>query len=408
MRRLAGILWVSTVFGQMPSWLEPGAELRLRPEGFRGLLFKPGNDDAYVLSRIRLSLRIVPQPWLKFFAQGQDAHVFGNDRIGKAPPFQDRLDLRQAYVELGDLEKYPILLRAGRQELAYGEERLIGSGNWSNTARTFDAVRLSLHGHGARVDLFTASVVGLKDNEFNKHLAGDDLHGVWAVFERAVPKARVEPFLLWRVAPGGIDEKTLGFRWPGTLPRNWDYAVEMAMQRGDWRGESISAWAGHWRTSHVWPKSRWSPRARIDYDFATGDGNPLDRTRGTFDTLYPTPHDKYGLADQVGWKNIQHIGAIAEFTPRKGWAVQGKWHNYWLASAFDGLYNAGGVLIARDVTGRSGKRVGQELNAEVMWTPSRHWALGAGAAHLFPGGFVRKASPGAAYTSGYVTVQLTL
>lgn len=34
-------------------------------------------------------------------------------------------DLRQGYVELGDIEKNRIAFRAGRQELAFGDERLI-------------------------------------------------------------------------------------------------------------------------------------------------------------------------------------------------------------------------------------------------------------------------------------------
>src|SRR5690606_39763271 len=50
-------------------------------------------------------------------------------------------DLRLAYVELGDPENKTFGLRAGRQELVFGEMRLIGHLNWANTARSFDAVR---------------------------------------------------------------------------------------------------------------------------------------------------------------------------------------------------------------------------------------------------------------------------
>jgi hypothetical protein len=408
MHRFAALLWITCAFGQLPSWLQPGAEVRMRPEAFGGLLFKPGNDDAYVLARIRLQLRLLPRPWLKVFGQVQDARVFENDVVAKAPTYEDQFDLRQAYVELGDWEKYPVMLRVGRQELIYGEERLVGASNWANTARTFDAVRLSMHGRGMRLDLFTSSVVTFRAGEFNNHVDGDNLHGMWGVLDKLVPQAKVEPFLLWRVAPGGISEKTLGVRWPGALPHHWDYTVEMALQRGEWQKQNISAWAGHWQASHLWPEVRWTPRARVDYDYASGDRNLLDTTRGTFDVLYPTPHDKYGLADQVGWKNIHHIGVIGELKPGKQWTVQGKWHNYWLASPYDGLYNAPGALLVRDVTGRSGRRVGQELDAGFLWAPSRNWAFGGGVAHLFPGGFLKKASPGAAYTWGYLSLQLTL
>ena len=40
-------------------------------------------------------------------------------------------------------------------------------------------------------------------------------------------------------------------------------------------------------------------------------------TRQTFDQLYPTGHDKLGLTDQVGWRNIHHLREGIEITPIK-------------------------------------------------------------------------------------------
>ena len=55
-------------------------------------------------------------------------------------------------------------------------------------------------------------------------------------------------------------------------------------------------------------------RAFGEYNYASGDDTPGDGVRGTFDQLYPTAHDKYGLADQVGWKNIHHLRTGLEVT----------------------------------------------------------------------------------------------
>ena len=49
-------------------------------------------------------------------------------------------------MQLGDTAKYPLQLRLGRQELSYGEERMIGVSNWSNLGRTFNAVKFSIIG----------------------------------------------------------------------------------------------------------------------------------------------------------------------------------------------------------------------------------------------------------------------
>jgi hypothetical protein len=400
--------------GQTPDWLQLGGEARARLESPQGIGFRPGHDDTYLLTRLRFSLGLRPAPWFKVFGQAQDARVWGADRIAKAPPFQDRLDLRQAYVELGDAERYPVMLRAGRQELKYGEERLVGAGNWANTARTFDAVRLSVRGGGVRADLFSASVAGIRDRAFNKHAAGDNLHGAYLSIEKRIPKAKLEPFVFWRVAPrvsaergrsGKLDTKTAGFDLSGSLPRDWTYAAVMAMQGGRWGGDDVAAWAGHWRAVRAFPQARWRPSLRGEYNFASGDADPSDGRRGTFDTLYPTPHDKYGLADQVGWKNIHHAAFIAEARPRRGWSLQAKYHQYWLAERRDGLYAAGGALVARDPTGASGRRVGQELDVQAIWSAARRWQAGFGLGHLFPGPYLTRVAPGASYTWPYASLR---
>ena len=93
------------VNGDLPKWLRVGAEYRTRVEGFTGGAFKPTNEDAYFLSRLRISMFLLPTDGLKLGFQGQDSHLFWKNQNPAAPPYQDSIDLRQAYVEVGDLEK---------------------------------------------------------------------------------------------------------------------------------------------------------------------------------------------------------------------------------------------------------------------------------------------------------------
>src|SRR5688572_25948514 len=132
---------------QLPKWLRFNGEYRARVEGFGGGGFRKDNDDLYLLNRFRINMRIEPTPWLRFHFQGQDARVFGKTQKPYAPPFQDRMDLRMGFVEIGEPEKKTFGMRVGRQELFFGEQRLVGHVSWLNTARTFDAVRASFK-HG--------------------------------------------------------------------------------------------------------------------------------------------------------------------------------------------------------------------------------------------------------------------
>ncbi|MEJ7605244.1 MAG: alginate export family protein [Bryobacteraceae bacterium] len=387
---------------QLPGWLRFSGEYRARLEAVGGGNYREGNDDAYLLNRIRLNLRIQPTPWMKFTFQGQDARVFAKTLKPYGPPFQDRVDLRMAFVELGDSEKGSFALRGGRQELAFGEQRLVGHLNWLNTARTFDAVRATFRHNGYRLDAFAASVVNLRDGEFNRRQDGNNFHGLYGGIEKLVPNAVIEPYAFWRVGPGRLNFKTYGVRFAGKLPGNLDYGTEMAVQEGGFGSDEIGAWAGHYRLGYTLAKLRYKPRLISEYNYATGDKSPSDRKRGTFDILYPTPHDKYGLANQVGWKNIHHLRFGPELKLSSKVTITSNYHSWWLASATDGVYSATGNLIARVVSGTAGRHVGQEFDGQVFYTATRQLGLAAGFAHIFPGQFLKAATSGASYNYPYV------
>jgi hypothetical protein len=400
---------------ELPKWLRFSGEYRARVEGFTGGGFKSDTSDAYLLSRLRLNMVIQPGEWVKFAFQAQDAHVFWKNQNPPAPPFQDAMDLRLGYIEIGDVEKKSISLRAGRQELAFGAERLIGNANWLNTARSFDGARGTLRFAGLRLDLFGARVVQPTDGEFDLNTPGNNFYGIYSSTEKFVPKATFEPYFLWRRASnaamktggrGTLDFGTYGLRWVGKLPANLDYGMEMDKQAGSLGTNSISAWAGHWVLGQSFPKLKFKPRLSAEYNFASGD-NPRDATTvGTFDQLYATAHDKYGLADQVGWKNIHDLRAGVDFKLAAKWALVSRYNAWWLANTHDALYSAANAVIARVPNGSAGKFVGQEFDSVVAYNLSKQLQLSGGYGHIFPGTFLQHATKGSSYNFPYASTTL--
>jgi hypothetical protein len=398
---------------QLPHWLRLSGEYRTRFEGLGGSAFKTDNNDAYVLGRARLNATIVPASWLKLQFQGQDAQVWGRNPKPDGPPFEDSFDVRQAYVELGNMEGSKFGLRVGRQDLSFGEQRLLGPLPWTNTTRSFDAVRASYRGKNYRVDAFSASVVNARDGSFNRRTDGNNLHGVYSSFSKIVPKATIEPYVFWRVSRGVKSEagtlgkqdfKTVGLRWAGKLPASFDYGAEVAGQTGSFGTDEVRALASHWILGYSLPKVKTTPRVYAEYNYASGDRNPTDGRRGTFDQLYPTGHDKLGLADQVGWRNVEHGRAGVEFKPAKKLSMSGSYHRWWLANGHDGLYNAAGTLVARVPSGTAGRYLGQEADVQGAYPVTSQMQLGLGYAHIFPGTFLQKATPGKPYNFSYVMV----
>jgi len=388
---------------ELPSWLRFSGEERARVEGWSGIGYKKDARDLFLLNRLRINLQIAPSPWLKFTFQGQDSRVFGGN-VKPAPASQkDALDLRFAYVEVGDAEKRPVSLRVGRQILAFGEGRLVADPSWGNTGRTFDAVRATFRHGKMRLDAFAASVVRMKDGEFNKRVDGDNFHGLYGALQNLVPNATVEPYLFWRLAPvvkaesgvaGKLDSKTAGVRWLGKLPVGFDYNVEIAGQTGRYAADRIGAWASHFVLGHTFPNPRRLPRVFAEYNQASGDGKLKDGRRGTFDQLYPSSHDKFGAADQFMWSNLRHARGGFEIKVRAPLVLMSSYHSFWLASPGDGLYASGAKLVARRADGSAGSHVGQELDVQAFWTLSKNTQGNFGYAHIFPGRFLHQTVQG--------------
>jgi hypothetical protein len=378
-------------------------------EGFDGLGFNSTREDLYWLSRFRLNAIVTPSKSLSFQAQVQDARVAKKTVGPTGTPFKAPMDLRMAFADVG-ASSGPVTIRAGRQELVYGEQRLVGHVSWLNAARTFDGVKATFRSKAFSADVFAASVVRILDGEFDKSGAGNRFAGVYGTSAKLIPQATIEPYVLFkrdvnlRAEAGGLGtltETTTGVRIAGKLPARFDYGVEMALQRGSLGTDDISAWAGHWQMRETLP-GRAAVRLIGEYNFASGDKDPADNVRGTFDQLYPTPHDKTGLADQIGWKNVHHARAGFEVTPLRGFPITSSYHSWWLAENKDAIYNVGNAVVGRVITGAADRHVGQELDVQVSRALTPQLQVGAGYAHIFPGPFLKETTPGASYSHPYV------
>lgn len=394
----------------LPDWLRLRAEFRERMESIDGAGFASEQRDVYWLSRLRFNVSVTPASWLGFHAQVQDARVADKDIGTGGPPFSAPIDVRYAYVDLGTTRS-PVSARIGRQELVFGDQRLVGHANWLNAARTFNAARVILRGKGVQLDAFAGAVVRIDPDDWDQSAPGNRFHGVDATVAELLPGGTIEPYFFWRADPdqrtesattGRLQLGTTGVRAAGTLPAGFDYALESVIQRGSIGTDKSRAWAQHLRLRT--PAIGNGVRLISDYNYASGDANPTDGLRGTFDPLYPTAHDKYGLADQVGWRNIHHLRAGAELPAFRGVPVSASYHTWWLASATDGLYLASGALLARIPAGAPSRHVGHEFDVQASKAIAPYLQVAGGYAYILPGDFLKAATPGQSFNSMYLTL----
>jgi hypothetical protein len=428
-----------------PSWSawDIGGSVRLRyewREGF-GIAGVPGSIDFrdrgadvendFLLARIRLRAGYT-QPWWSVLVEGRSSTVAGDERFastGPVPrkgdgPESDVIDLHQAFFTVGNLKEFPLSLKAGRQELSYGEERLIGAFAWNNIGRVFDAAKMRWQTAWFGADVFTSRVVIPEDGRFNVSNDYDWFSGIYATSTN-VPRHALDLYFLSRNAspeapravpspqfpqPGARDIYTLGTRLrsaPGAFG-GWDYALEAAGQLGNYRDPRAGAPAerldheafaviaqGGYTFKDAWA----APRLGVEYAFGSGDSDPQDGTHETFENLFPTNHKFYGYADLVSLRNIHNVRMILQARPHPRVSVAVEGHLFWLADTRDSFYNVGGVArggtAATDGTGYGvnpgyGSFVGSELDVIAGWAITRFAQVEAGYAHFFHGDYIAR------------------
>jgi len=400
--------------GKSPSWLSLGAEYRVRVESAFHAGLREESDDSYVLTRLRLNAEIRSLSWVRLFVQFQDARAFARDPGFSVPPWHDGMDLRQAYVQVGDADKSAFALRAGRQALRFGERRLMTDSTWRNVSRSYDAIRATWRRGDFRADVFAASVPEIRPGAWNnRRIDGNNIHGIYTTWSQPGRKTTLDVYAFWRLNPAALterqtpaksDTKTTGFRWAGGSAPGLECESEVAYQRGDRGPEPVRAWAGHWMVGRRFVNDWGAPFVYLEYDRASGDRNPGDGRHGAFDPLYGSTHERYGLVDLFSWRNIHHLRGSVEVQPARGWLVHLAHSRYWLASARDGLYGNSGSCYVRVPDGSAGRSVGQATGIHADWAVTSRMQLGAGYARLFPGSFLRRSTPGVSHNYMFLFV----
>lgn len=385
--------------------LKVGMESRYRLEYRDDFNFTDASyeDDAVNLFRNRLNadLKIKPREGTRnyrFFAEGQTAHSFAENGLNKTNQFVNELDLRQLFVEIdrpwGDI---PVLIKAGRQELVYGDERFVGPLNWTNTARVFDAVKAVYSPWPwLQLDAFFSQVVRNETNSPDKTVHDDNFYGLYAAYKK-IKDHVIDSFLFIRNNQdeslagerlgdrGDLLQYTAGNRFKGRKGPV-DYGTEYALQFGRRANDDVQAWAFHQELGYTFSKQLWTPRFYTEYNHASGDRNPSDGVFSTFDNLFPTNHSKYGLMDFVSLKNINNIMLGLSVKPHKKIQAAAEFHWFFLDAKESGWYNASGGVV-RSANPNADKQLGEELDLYSTYSINKYLSVLIGYSHFFSGPF---------------------
>lgn len=394
------------------------------------------SDTSYVLNQTRLWADADVNEHLRVFIQLQDARAFGaeNGTIGFSTASglvnneNNVLDLHQGYFDLKKLFDLPLTVRVGRQEIVWGDHRVIGNFVWSNIGRVFDGGRFMWDTDAIHAEAFAAQV---KESGWVNTRQDENIYAGQLAFKKLVPSALLELMYIQKNDQNGTAQLNatgflpttatnnhivihdFGVRIDGKVPNldAVDYTVESHGQFGHYGELTHRAFAGAAKSGYTFKEMTWKPRLGVEYDYASGDKNLTDGVHGTFDNLYPTNHMNgiYGFADMVSWQNMHDIRGQIKVQPTNKLTAQADYHYFWLASARDGWYLANGALAGSWTnTGSNSNSLASEIDLTLSYALYKNVAILAGYSFFNPSAWITQTTIGGDDTHwGYLQTTVT-
>jgi hypothetical protein len=373
-----------------------GGEARARYEGFADNLWgqsPTGADDGYLWLRF-MPLASAKAGPARAFVQGIAGYAVGIAG-GAGPVDRTGVDLLQGFVDAQLPVAGGILtLRGGRELVALGSERLVGTRYGPNIPQPFDGARVGWQRGAWKLEALHLRPVAARHGSFDDRSSPTKrLDGVYATLPL---NGFANADLYWlhygdaaaRFGGRVGDERrdTFGVRLFGKRgPLAWNW--EAMLQRGSFAGQTVRAWSIATETAYTLSGTI-QPRLRLRANIASGDRSPADGRLGTFNAMFPK--GKYfGELSLIGPRNIINVHPGIDADLGSNVSVELAAIAYWRFSRGDGVYDVPGQLI-RPADNATARHIGNQAELSLGWQATPILGLSASASIFQPGDFLRQ------------------
>ena len=368
-----------------------GGSLRERYEYYShdnfGIPQKDG--DGYLIHRLLVHTDLNYRDQVRLFVElGNTLTV---DKTASNVPYEDQLDLQQAFLEF----KLPsnelaekAYLRVGRQEMAFGDQRLISIRDSPGVRRTFDGVRLGGENDQVKFDAFYTNSVTLKKGTWDDRTNQDqDFWGIYSTVKQIsdLPLA-VDLYYLgilnkqntFAHASGREKRHSVGYRLFGKT-KNFDYDFENLYQFGEIGDQDIRAIGFTFDGGY---KIELDVKSRVGFKLtaSTGDKKPDDNKLTTYNGLFP----KMAYFNQAGLLGTQNM---IDFQPNISFFPTDKVkltlaHDFlWRMTSKDAVYTAAGRPIA-NTAGEGNRFTSGQTSLDIDYKFNRRLSFNGGSVYI--------------------------
>lgn len=312
---------------------------------------------------------------------------------------ENQLSLHQAFIEYKFQKKW--MLRAGRQELAYGANRMIGFREGPNTRLTFDAAVISYTSEKNKIDFLAATPVTSRQHVFDDKSFQDALFGIYATTQVIPKKFLLDHYFInfksnrrrYNYGAGKENRRIFGLRAFSKNPK-LNYELETTYQTGIFNDLAINALSLSGDVSYLLSASH-SFILGIGANYITGDKDRNDRKLNTFNFLFSKP--QFGLALPIGSTNIENINPYIKVSPTKNMAVFASVYFLRRQSIQDGTYSPGAEQLrpnARNRFASGRKKTGTQYAMETDYILNNNVSFSIEAAVIKAGDYIKETGNG--------------
>lgn len=308
-----------------------------------------------------------------------------------SPRDENELALQQAFL---DMPLSDATVRLGRQELAFGSQRLISVRDGDNVRARFDGVRVTAHVAGWTLDALAAFPTRIETGVFDDGVDTD--RGLWGLYARRKGDGLALYYLGYReegarFVQGRGDETrhSLGVRWRAS-GGGWDGEVEAIAQAGRFAGGAVRAGAVFAAAGYT-ADLAWSPRLALSGHAASGDGDAGDADLSAFNALFPTD-TFFSQAGLFGPRNLLSLQPSITVEPAPDLRFTADLNLLWRAGLADGVYDPLGTIVRRP-QGSDARFVHAAASALLSWQLNRFVLVNAAYTHAWAGGFIADTGP---------------
>ncbi len=306
-----------------------GAEIRLRHALSDNARLVRGNDFEQTQLRAIVGGDLRLSPHLRFYGELGTGQVDGRRDVA-TPNLQNEVSLQQLFVDArGGVGDALVGAMLGRQEFSDGPRQLISLGDGPNLHRSWNGVRLYVHGARYRVGAFDLRATRLGRDAFDEKVnPAEKLRGLTASFivsRGEGPNTYLEPFWYHTENPAlrlgersGLDDRdTFGARLWGRVGKarfDWTLARQSGRSLDNRRIDAWGLFAVH---GLALSESGWKPQLTARIDIASGGGAYGTGPVRDFNPLYASS-SYLGEGQFLGLSNLLMIspGITVSPTPR--------------------------------------------------------------------------------------------